>query len=1114
VPQYIIDLRATNTYTVCYFENDKETVAHSETVVYAKEGDKAYITIPNITEFSLTVPTDYVFVGFKSFDESDTTVYKVGTKYELTSELLKLYATYEEDTSEVTSNITYELNGGSTNGNNPDTILSTATVNLFDATHESRYKKFVGWFNAAEGGEQITALTKVRHDLTLYARWEDLDPSEVDFAYTELSDGTYAVSAVSDFEYTNLVLPSQYKGKDVTEVKENGFKNITTITSITFPATIKTIRSNAFSCLSALEELSIPSTIETVETNAFDSCGLKKLNLAKANYIDPFKNNKLEEITFAEDFDTISKNMFTGLDIKNLIIPDTVKTIDQSAFITARIDVLTLPKELETLSCYAFQSAYIGTLNYLSKNASFNQGTDTSSVSTSVFYDATITKVVIGSEVESFMTDFVCPTCDELDIQLSLNAFLKVNNAIEFLSSAKDVKFNGSYLSGDITIEEGVKVLPSKLFKDKAITSLYIPDGVEYYGSNILSGCASLKELNVPATSFKTNPNNTTEVALIYLFGVNSYTGGSLYNKAGNNGYYPDALEKITARKAGAKTYNESFDFNSLKEVYLPEGGFSTSTGTNYTLKNANLEKLYIGKYTNGTSMSSGVFTNLKNLKELTLPSLDKTLKEIFSYTPSNYVIEKITILGGATIVSNEFAGYTTLKEINIPDTITSIGSYAFSEVPITEFTIGKNVTSIGSRAFASTKLSSLVIPKSVTRIDPAILYNANDMTSLSVEAGNSKYFVLGTNTIVEASDGNIKVVCTIPTSTWPNDVNTVTAYSYWFLDVNEFDLPEPTQDGKTITYEAYAFSGAKVKTLNVGTKAILNDYSLNGIVRLESLQLNNFSCAIADLFGTSSNIPSTLTSIAFGDGVTTIPANAFQGMADMTGVDGIDFSKITSIGDYAFDGCKSFSSDLNLPACTSVGKYAFRGMKNIAIYLPNCTTIGDYAFSGSSGLTYVDIHSASNKFYCIFANTSTVGVIHLGKDFKGRLFTSTTSVEGIIIDEGLTELPDNSIHTGDVRGTIGWLVLPGSVQSHGTQAICHTYNGRTYGASITTIYYSGTASQKTSFMNYSKLVNDNTANNDTSYTALQAATWYMYSESNSSGCWHFNETTGLPELY
>ena len=51
-----------------------------------------------------------------------------------------------------------------------------------------------------------------------------------------------------------------------------------------------------------------------------------------------------------------------------------------------------------------------------------------------------------------------------------------------------------------------------------------------------------------------------------------------------------------------------------------------------------------------------------------------------------------------------------------IPDSVTSIGSYAFKDVwTLTDLTIGNSVTSIGEEAFASTGLTSLNIPDNVT---------------------------------------------------------------------------------------------------------------------------------------------------------------------------------------------------------------------------------------------------------------------------------------------------------------------------------------------------------------------------------------------------------------
>ena len=56
-------------------------------------------------------------------------------------------------------------------------------------------------------------------------------------------------------------------------------------------------------------------------------------------------------------------------------------------------------------------------------------------------------------------------------------------------------------------------------------------------------------------------------------------------------------------------------------------------------------------------------------------------------------------------------------KSVNIPDSVTFIGSSAFHRTPIESVTFGNSVTSIGSYAFSKTSLISVVIPDSVVSI-------------------------------------------------------------------------------------------------------------------------------------------------------------------------------------------------------------------------------------------------------------------------------------------------------------------------------------------------------------------------------------------------------------
>ena len=86
--------------------------------------------------------------------------------------------TVKEDTTftavwtPIAYNITYDLGGHGTNSDNPNTYtIESETFALAAPTPNTGYT-FVGWYDAAEGGNQITSIQKGSHgDVTVYARW-------------------------------------------------------------------------------------------------------------------------------------------------------------------------------------------------------------------------------------------------------------------------------------------------------------------------------------------------------------------------------------------------------------------------------------------------------------------------------------------------------------------------------------------------------------------------------------------------------------------------------------------------------------------------------------------------------------------------------------------------------------------------------------------------------------------------------------------------------------------------------------------------------------------------------------------------------------------------------
>ena len=94
------------------------------------------------------------------------------------------------------------------------------------------------------------------------------------------------------------------------------------------------------------------------------------------------------------------------------------------------------------------------------------------------------------------------------------------------------------------------------------------------------------------------------------------------------------------------------------------------------------------------------------------------------------------------------------------------------------------------------------------------------------------------------------------------------------------------------------------------------------------------------------------LTELILPNGITRIEESAFRGCRGLTEL--TSPSSVTSIGESAFSGCSGLT-ELTLPSSvTSIGESAFSGCSGLTeLILPNnVTSIGYYAFYGCSGLT------------------------------------------------------------------------------------------------------------------------------------------------------------------
>ncbi len=156
--------------------------------------------------------------------------------------------------------------------------------------------------------------------------------------------------------------------------------------------------------------------------------------------------------------------------------------------------------------------------------------------------------------------------------------------------------------------------------------------------------------------------------------------------------------------------------------------------------------------------------------------------------------VEDVVVENGITEINYSFSnhGFMNIKTIEIPNSVTTIGGYAFHGCSgLTSVTIPESVTSIGASAFAScSSLSSVIIPNSVISIGKGAFSGCNGLTSVTIGDGitNVEDWFANNTTIKElkmgkmvtsVSDGAFSGCSGLTSITIPENVVTIGASAF-----------------------------------------------------------------------------------------------------------------------------------------------------------------------------------------------------------------------------------------------------------------------------------------------------------------------------------------------
>lgn len=131
-------------------------------------------------------------------------------------------------------------------------------------------------------------------------------------------------------------------------------------------------------------------------------------------------------------------------------------------------------------------------------------------------------------------------------------------------------------------------------------------------------------------------------------------------------------------------------------------------------------------------------FSGCDQMKSIVLPS---TIEELgFESFAGCYGLTAIQLPSNLKKIGNQCFMECAFKEIDIPGSVESIGAFAFSGCKLTQANIADGVLGIKEGAFSRTAISSVVIPKSVEELGNSPFSGCQDLVSIQVESGNSRY--------------------------------------------------------------------------------------------------------------------------------------------------------------------------------------------------------------------------------------------------------------------------------------------------------------------------------------------------------------------------------------